>query len=108
MERGGGARKFRKFENDKDPNEKIFHPESVRFSCPKSDEDQKKGLYSNLAPKLDENPPKKVFTQILSGFWPKLGAGQKQRSLPTDFVLKPSAEVTKRRGRAAILHFILC
>ena len=49
----GGARKFRKFENNEDQNENFS---TSPFSCPKSGEDQKKGLHSNLV-----------------DFWPKIG-----------------------------------
>ena len=73
--KGGGGRKFRKFENDEDQNENFF---TCPFSCPKSGEDQEKR--SSLK-----------FSRFLAQNWVKA----QKRSSPTVCVLKPSAQVTK-------------
>ena len=77
---------------------KISHPESIQFSCSKLHEDQKKGF------SLKFSHSRGLHSNLVG---PKLGAGQKQRSLPTVCVLKPSAQVTKERVHVAILHTIL-
>ena len=67
---------------------KIFPPRISPLSYPNLGEDQEK------------KKKKKVFT--------KLGEDQEKMSLPAVCALKPSAQVTKRGGHAAILHTILC
>ena len=45
---GGGGTNFRKLEKNKDLNQKLFHPTSVRFSPKIRRGAKKKGLHSNL------------------------------------------------------------
>ena len=77
-----GGQELRKFEKNKDLNQKLLHPKSVRFFAQNQVKSKKKGLHSNLvrffaqnqmkSKKINERAKKKVFTQIQSDFSPKL------------------------------------
>ena len=56
----GGARKFRKFENNKDQNENFSSRNQSVFP-------------------VQKRPKKKVFTQNWSGFWPKIRWRKKKK-----------------------------
>ena len=90
----GGPGTSKNFENNKDQKWNFSHPESVRFSCPKSAEDKKKRSSLKFSPV----------------FGPKLGAGQKQRSSHTVCVLKPFAQLTKEgpMPQFCILFYAKC
>ena len=91
---GGGARKFRKFENNKYLNENFSTQNQSGFPVQNQMKTKKKEKRSSL--------------KLSPVFGPKLDAGQKQRFSPTVCVFKPSAQVTKGgEGHAAILHTIL-
>ena len=82
LKRGRGGRNFRKFEKNKDQNKKCFTQTQSDFPVQNWVKTKKQNKRSSLK-----------FSPI---FWPKLGAGQKQRSSPTFCVLKASAQRTKR------------
>ena len=71
----GGARKFRKFEN----NEEFFHPESVRFPAQNLVKTKKQSLHSNLVRFLAKNwvKAKKRHSPpfVCSNLLPKLQKG---------------------------------
>ena len=90
-----GARRFRKSENKKVLNENL-HPQSVRFSCRKSGEEQNK-------------QKKRSSLKFSPGFGPKLGEDP-NNSLRLLFVFSNLLPKLQREGggHAAILHTILC
>ena len=68
LKKGGGGQKNQKIWEEQRSEWKFFHPKSVPFSCPKSVEDHKKKVFSQIQSdflaKIRWRPKKKVFAQI--------------------------------------------
>ena len=92
LKRGVGTRNFRKFEKNKDLNQKLYTQNQSDFS-PKIRWRAKK---------------KKVFTQISSDFKPKRGCKPRRNAQNIPFVWSNLMPNLQRGGHASFLHTILC
>ena len=97
-----GSRKFRKIENNKDQNENFStQNQSGWFSCPKSDEHQKKKSLARVKTKNKRSSLK--FSPVLC---PKLGEDQKKKGLHSNLVQFLAQTWVQAKNKGLRLPFV--
>ena len=106
---GGGGQEIQKIWEQQESEWKFFHPESVRFSCPKWDEDQKKKYSLNFSrvfcPKLSENQKKGRHSNLVR-FSAQIWMQAKNKGLRLLFVCSNLLPKLQRGG--ACRNFAYC